>query len=73
MSNPFDILVPTNTVKLDLNGQSVVTFTVKNLTGRRVHASAKGDGTAYGRCQLGDHLAIRHHQHQSAECARFRH
>ncbi len=41
MSNPFDILVPTNTVKLDLIGQSVVTFTVKNLTGRRVHAYSR--------------------------------
>ncbi len=41
MPSPFDISVATNTVKLDNKREGVATFTVKNNTRRRLHATAK--------------------------------
>ncbi len=39
MAQPFDIKVDSNTLNLDNAGHGTKSFTVKNLTGRRVHAT----------------------------------
>ncbi len=41
MASPFEITTATNTVTLDNNRQGAAVFTVKNLTRRRVHATAQ--------------------------------
>jgi hypothetical protein len=38
MGSPFDINVPSSVISLDINRQTVVTFTVKNLQSRRTRA-----------------------------------
>ncbi len=40
MPPPFDITTASSTVTLDNNRRGMVSFTVKNNTGRRVHSSS---------------------------------